>query len=255
MKYRSRSVRAALWPALLLACISVGGCFRGKHEAAAIEACKRLELSHCEKRGDRAKNLDYGIRVSLIAGLDQMQPRLESVAAAYNRAILFAIKDSMSVDLLKSRDLQGVFGEALNLRLPERLDQTLGYLRDVPLSKTTSPHIRVRQDLSERRDFSKVQEICERMLAGSCLATLVIRADVIDTRDGDTWRRAGWVDIIDYSITPMAVENIRILIYNEAKRDLLKLMLDSPELLNRSTISSLITQRLDEWDRRLNKLN
>jgi hypothetical protein len=231
MKYRSRSVRAALWPALLLACISVGGCFRGKHEAAAIEACKRLEFSHCEKRGDRAKNLDYGIRVSLLAGLDQMQPRLESVAAAYNQAILFAVKDSMSVDLLKSRDLQGVFGEALNFRLPERLDQTLGFLRGVPLSKTTSPHIRVRQDL------------------------LVIRADVIDTRDGDTWRRAGWVDIIDYSITPMAIEDIRILIYDEAKRGLHKLMLDSPELLNRSTISSLITQRLDEWDRRLNKLN
>jgi hypothetical protein len=241
--------------------ILLTGCFESSTVKTAKEVCRRLEIKECE-RGRAELTLDHAIKVMLRTEIEKRDRDFDQIAFDINTVIAPFAKKSLSVNLLSTIELSAVIkNEQWRKRdSPRRLsiedgihgrerryEQAGAFLRDVAIPLPIEGRVKTRNSPSSDPMFMKFSELCSHLPQGSCVATIIVRADLVGSGDDKSYELAGWIEIIDFSATPVMKDAIKAEIQRVARDEFRERFHKSPESVSPGDLTIIVDRQISAW--------
>jgi hypothetical protein len=238
--------------------ILLTGCFESSTEKTAKEVCRRLEIKECE-RGRAELTLDHAIKVMLRTEIEKRGRDFDQIAFDLNAVIEPFVKKSLAVNLLNTIELSAVIKSEQWWKRdgPQRLsieggihgrerryEQASAFLRDVTIPLPIEGRVKTRNSHSSDPMFMKFSELCSHLPQGSCVATIIVRADLVGSSDDKSNELAGWIEITDFSAKPVTIEAIKAEIQYKASDEFRQLVHESPQVVSRADLSNIIDRQI-----------
>lgn len=248
---RRRVVLGLVGGAILLT-----GCFESSSEKTAKEVCRRLEIRECD-RGRAELMLDHAIKQMLRTEIEKRHQEINQISTNLNSIISPFVKYNLAVNLLDTVELRAVISEPWlvvgrrKLTVHDgihgrerRYEQAGAFLRDVAIPLPIEGRVKTRNSHSSDPMFMKFSELCSHLPQGSCVATIIVRADLVGSGDDKSNELAGWIEITDFSAKPVTIEALKAEIQYNASDEFRRLVHESPQVVSRADLSNIIDRQI-----------